>query len=83
MNVLKELGGWASLDMVLRYAHLGADHLAEHAERIAKPRIIRTNYGTAIKKRLAVNSGKALIYLVGRVRFERTTNRLKVCCSTG
>lgn len=46
LNVLKELGGWASLDMVLRYAHLGADHLAEHAERIVKPRIIRTNSGT-------------------------------------
>jgi integrase len=36
--VLKELGGWASLDMVLRYAHLSADHLAEHAERIAGER---------------------------------------------
>ncbi len=33
------------LDMVLRYAHLGAEHLAEHAERIARPRAIRTNYG--------------------------------------
>lgn len=29
---LKELGGWASLNMVLRYAHLALDHLAEHAE---------------------------------------------------
>lgn len=34
------------------------------------------------QKRLAMNGGKALILLVGRVRFERTTNRLKVCCST-
>lgn len=33
------------LDMVLRYAYLGAEHLAEHAERIARPRAIRTNYG--------------------------------------
>lgn len=47
--VLKELGGWATLDMVLRYAHLSADHLAEHAERIAKPKIIRTNPGTPTK----------------------------------
>lgn len=45
LPVLKELGGWASLEMVLRYAHLGADHLAEHAERIADPS--RTNPGTA------------------------------------
>ncbi|MFZ1492138.1 MAG: site-specific integrase [Candidatus Competibacter denitrificans] len=49
LNVLQELGGWASLEMVLRYAHLGADHLAEHAERIAKPRAIRTISGTEAK----------------------------------
>lgn len=48
--VLKELGGWASLDMVLRYAHLGADHLVEHAERISRPRLVRTNPGTAPEK---------------------------------
>jgi integrase len=45
---LKELGGWATLDMVLRYAHLAPDHLAEHAERISGPRLVRTNPGTAI-----------------------------------
>ncbi|NJM12698.1 MAG: tyrosine-type recombinase/integrase [Synechococcaceae cyanobacterium SM1_2_3] len=49
LMVLKELGGWAALDMVLRYAHLGVDHLAEHAERIAKPRMIRTNLGAFLK----------------------------------
>ena len=47
---LKELGGWATLEMVLRYAHLGADHLAEHAERISGPRIVRTLSGTASAK---------------------------------
>lgn len=49
LPVLKELGGWATLDMVMRYAHLGTDHLAEHAERIARPRLIRTNSGTPEK----------------------------------
>lgn len=34
LHVLKELGGWASYEMVLRYAHLAPQHLAEHAERI-------------------------------------------------
>jgi len=43
---LKEMGGWSSLEMVLRYAHLGADHLAEHAERIGGPRLVRTIPGT-------------------------------------
>ncbi len=44
--VLKELGGWTNLDMVLRYAHLAPDHLAEHAERISGPRLVRTKSGT-------------------------------------
>jgi len=35
LNVLQELGGWASAEMVQRYAHLGVVHLREHAERIA------------------------------------------------
>ena len=53
LPVLKELGGWASLDMVLRYAHLGADHLAEHAERISGPRLVSTKSGTALEKATA------------------------------
>lgn len=31
LQVLKELGGWATFEMVLRYAHLAPDHLAQHA----------------------------------------------------
>lgn len=31
LNVLQELGGWASYDMVLRYAHLSSEHLKAHA----------------------------------------------------
>jgi len=50
LPVLKELGGWASLDMVLRYAHLGVEHLADHAERIARPRVVRTKSGTVPEK---------------------------------
>lgn len=50
LPVLKELGGWSSLEMVLRYAHLGAEHLAEHAERISQPRLVRTISGTVLEK---------------------------------
>ncbi|MEY3288285.1 MAG: hypothetical protein RLZZ419_527 [Pseudomonadota bacterium] len=32
LYVLKELGGWADLSMVLRYAHLSSRHLEEYAE---------------------------------------------------
>lgn len=49
LAVLKELGGWATLDMVLRYAHLAPDHLAEHAERISGPRLVRTKSGTEVE----------------------------------
>lgn len=31
LHILKELGGWADLTMVLRYAHLSSDHLAQYA----------------------------------------------------
>lgn len=31
IEVLKELGGWSSIDMVLKYAHFGGDRLAEYA----------------------------------------------------
>lgn len=35
MPVLQELVGWETAEMVRRYAHLSAEHLAVHAARIA------------------------------------------------
>lgn len=35
LQELQQLGGWASYEMVLRYAHLSSDHLKEAAERIS------------------------------------------------
>jgi integrase len=32
LHALKEMGGWADLTMVLRYAHLSSKHLEEYAE---------------------------------------------------
>ena len=37
LSVLQELGGWESSEMVRKYAHLSAEHLAKHAETIAQP----------------------------------------------
>lgn len=37
LHVLQEMGGWSTMEMVQRYAHLSAGHLADHAERIARP----------------------------------------------
>ena len=36
--VLQELGGWESVEMVRKYAHLAPTHLAEYAEQLARPR---------------------------------------------
>ncbi len=32
---LQEMGGWESAEMVRRYAHLAADHLAPYAEQLS------------------------------------------------
>lgn len=39
LDRLQKLGAWRSSKMIERYAALSADHLAEDAERIAKPRL--------------------------------------------
>ena len=43
LQVLQELGGWSSYEMMLRYAHLSAGHLADYAENLCK---LRTLSGT-------------------------------------
>ena len=43
---LQELGGWESAEMVRRYAHLAADHLAPYAERLEALRPAPTEHGT-------------------------------------
>jgi integrase len=43
LSVLKELGGWESIDMVQRYAHLAPEHIAKYAGN-AMP--VGTNQGT-------------------------------------
>lgn len=34
LSVLQEMGGWESIEMVRRYAHLAPNHLTEHAKQI-------------------------------------------------
>ena len=44
---LQELGGWESPEMVRRYAHLAADHLAPYAQRLGAVRAVAAkNDGT-------------------------------------
>ena len=35
LKMLQEMGGWATLDMPMRYAHLNPGHLAQYAETTA------------------------------------------------
>jgi len=46
LYALQELGGWESAEMVRRYAHLAADHLAPFAERLCALRAVDESYGT-------------------------------------
>lgn len=41
LNVLQELGGWESTEMVRRYAHLSADTLAVHAENVSGTNLVQ------------------------------------------
>jgi integrase len=42
LQELMELGGWKSYEMVLRYAHLAPDHLADAAKRVERTRNVVT-----------------------------------------
>jgi integrase len=42
LYALQEMGGWASTEMVRRYAHLAADHLAPFAERLCALRAVNS-----------------------------------------
>ena len=40
LHALQELGGWESAEMVRRYAHLTAEHLAPYADRLCALRVV-------------------------------------------
>jgi len=59
LHALQELGGWASPEMVQRYAHLSAAHLEDYANNIGGPKPTGANLvaiGNGTKKRLPRNS---------------------------
>lgn len=43
LQVLQELGGWESVEMVRRYAHLSSEHLAEYVDRLSAFRVVETS----------------------------------------
>jgi hypothetical protein len=40
LSALQELGGWESPEMVRRYAHFSAEHLAPDADRLCALRVV-------------------------------------------
>ena len=40
-NVLRELGGWKDTKMVKRYAHLAKSYVAEYADRLQAPQLVK------------------------------------------
>jgi hypothetical protein len=80
--VLQELGGWESPEMVRRYAHLSAEHLAPHAERLCTLRAEESpDYGTNTAQAYKCQGPalrQALESLVGRAGIEPATNGLRV-----
>jgi integrase len=40
LHVLQELGGWESVEMVRRYAHLSSEHLAGYVDRLSVLRVV-------------------------------------------
>ena len=56
LYVLKELGGWETLEMVNRYAHLAPEHLKAHAARLSLTAQIRHNEDSVAKGDVAVSS---------------------------
>lgn len=56
LNALQELGGWSSAEMVQRYAHLGAGHLAAYAKNINSLRLASNNHGKRNELKTVANT---------------------------
>ncbi len=86
LAALQEMGGWESISMVQRYAHLAPEHLHGHAALLDGAGL---GFGTNLAhpkigggKEKSLNGCLGLESLVGREGFEPSTNGLKVRCST-
>lgn len=48
LHVLQELGGWESVEMVRRYAHLSSEHLAGYVDRLSTFRAAESSFRATI-----------------------------------
>ncbi|MCY4641491.1 MAG: tyrosine-type recombinase/integrase [Gammaproteobacteria bacterium] len=57
LQVLQELGGWSDYAMVLRYAHLSVEHLAEYADNLSQSHLTGTNLAQSARKEESESRG--------------------------
>ena len=58
LHALQELGGWESSEMVRRYAHFSAEHLAPYADRLGVLRVVDAAHGTNPSHRTVDSAAK-------------------------
>jgi integrase len=77
LPVLQELGGWASLAMVQRYAHLGRSHVAQWADNLAgtNPAQVAHDAGNGNGPEGPLSEGCSVGWLMG---LEPTTTRITI-----
>ena len=56
LHALQELGGWESPEMVRRYAHFSAEHLAPYADRLCALRVVENVPNGTISSQPAIES---------------------------
>ena len=80
LPVLQELGGWASLAMVQRYAHLGRSHVAQWAgnslQAGTNPAQVARHPGNENSPEGPLSEGDSVGWLMG---LEPTTTRITIC----
>ena len=89
LHAIQELGGWESSEMVRRYAHVSAEHLAPYASRLCTLRLVteravRTNWSQATNLDVA-SWANSLRKLARPERFELPTpwfvgRLIGICC---
>lgn len=61
LDRLQELGGWESVEMVRRYAHLAPEHLAKDASRIEQALGVVRTHGTNAAQSLKIASATVVL----------------------
>jgi Phage integrase family len=82
IDIIKDLGGWASFEMVFRYAHLSSDHLQEYSKNSLNVQIYYNP-----KNRMQLEFLKYLILMASPTGVEPVTYPLgggrAILCATG